>query len=138
MSDSCDSMGCSQPDSSVHGISQAVILECLAISFSRGSSWPRDQIHVSNIAGSLLHYRQILYHWATREAQKTLSSLSKPLLPSSFITSNQHITDTVLNIIIFLNGALCSEDSGIDIWLHCPNAEIMRCQYQQRVIYGPL
>ena len=36
--DSCDPMDCSLPDSSVHGISQARILEGVAISFSRGSS----------------------------------------------------------------------------------------------------
>jgi len=35
-------MDCSPPDSSVHGISRARILEWVAISFSRGSSWPRD------------------------------------------------------------------------------------------------
>jgi len=33
--------------SSVHGISQARILEWIAISFSRRSSWPRDWTHVS-------------------------------------------------------------------------------------------
>ena len=33
-------MDCSLPGSSVHGISQARILEWIAISFSRGSSWP--------------------------------------------------------------------------------------------------
>ena len=32
----CDSMDCSLPGSSVHGISQARILEWIAISFSRG------------------------------------------------------------------------------------------------------
>ena len=36
-------MDCSPPGSSVHGISQARILEWVAISFSRGSSQPRDQ-----------------------------------------------------------------------------------------------
>ena len=35
---SCDPMGCSSPGSSVHGISQAIIQPCVAISFSRGSS----------------------------------------------------------------------------------------------------
>ena len=50
------------PDSSVYGISQARILEWVAISFSRGSSQSRDQTHVSCIG------RQILYHWATGEA----------------------------------------------------------------------
>ena len=34
------------PDSFVRGISQARILEWVAISFSRGSSWPRDRTHV--------------------------------------------------------------------------------------------
>ena len=47
----CDSMDCSPPGSSVHGIPQAGILEWVAISFSRGSSQPRDQTQVSCIAG---------------------------------------------------------------------------------------
>ena len=44
-------MDYSPPGSSVHGILQARILEWLAISFSRGSSWPKDQTWVSCIAG---------------------------------------------------------------------------------------
>ena len=47
----CESMDCSLTDSSIHGIFQARILECVAISFSRESSWPRDRIWVSYIAG---------------------------------------------------------------------------------------
>ena len=39
----CNTMDCSPPDSSAHGISQAIILESAAVSFSRVSSWPRDQ-----------------------------------------------------------------------------------------------
>ena len=38
----CTHRDCSPPDSSVHGIFQARILEWLAISYSRGSSLPRD------------------------------------------------------------------------------------------------
>ena len=38
-----DPLDCSPPDSSVHGILQARILEWVAISFSRGSSQSRDQ-----------------------------------------------------------------------------------------------
>ena len=38
----CEPMDCNQPDSSVHGILQARILEWLAVSFSRGSSQPRN------------------------------------------------------------------------------------------------
>ena len=47
----CDPMDCSLPGSSVHGISQARILEWVAFSYSRGSSWPWDQTHISCIAG---------------------------------------------------------------------------------------
>ena len=46
---------------SAHGILQARILEWVAISFSRGSSWPKYQTCISCIG------RQILYHWAIRE-----------------------------------------------------------------------
>ena len=47
----CDPMNCSPPGFSVHGILQARILEWVAISFSRGSSQPRDRTQVSCIAG---------------------------------------------------------------------------------------
>ena len=50
----CDNMDCSSPGLSVHGVSQARILEWVAISFSRGSSPPRDQTQVSLIAGRWL------------------------------------------------------------------------------------
>ena len=60
-------MDCSLPDSSDHGISQARILEWIAIFFPRGSSQPRDLTCISCISG------QILYHWATWEALLILS-----------------------------------------------------------------
>ena len=44
-------MDCSPSGSPVHGILQARILEWVVISFSRGSSWQRDQTMVSCIAG---------------------------------------------------------------------------------------
>ena len=44
-------MDCSPSGSSVHGISQARTLEWIAISFSRGSSRPRGQTHISCTAG---------------------------------------------------------------------------------------
>ena len=47
----CDPMDCSLPGSSVHGISQARIMEWVAISFSRGSSQPRED---SALAGRFL------------------------------------------------------------------------------------
>ena len=59
----CDAVDCRPPGSSVHGTLQARILEWVAVSFSRGSSWPRDRTQVSHIAGR--HFNL----WATREAQ---------------------------------------------------------------------
>ena len=56
----CDPMDCS----SVHGIFQARVLDWVAISFSRGSSWPRDQTWISHTEGRCFTV------WATREAPK--------------------------------------------------------------------
>ena len=50
---------CSPPDSSVHEILQARILEWVPMPFSRGSSWPRDRTHVSYVS---CIGRQVLYH----------------------------------------------------------------------------
>ena len=50
----CNPMDCSPPDSSVHGTLQAKLLEWVAIPFSRGTSWPRDQTCVSCVAGRFL------------------------------------------------------------------------------------
>ena len=46
----CSPMDCSLPGFPVHGILQARILEWLAISYSRGSSQPRDRTHVSCVS----------------------------------------------------------------------------------------
>ena len=56
----CHPLDCSLPGSSVHGISQARVLEWVAISSSRGSSWPRDQTHVSYFS---CFGWWVLYHW---------------------------------------------------------------------------
>ena len=57
----CNPVDCSLPGSSVQGILQARILEWIAISFSRGSSWPRDWTQVSRIGGRCFNL------WATRD-----------------------------------------------------------------------
>ena len=62
----CDPKDCSLPGFSIHGIFQARTLEWVAISFSRGSSWPRDWTQVSCTAGRWFPF------WATSEAQMWL------------------------------------------------------------------
>ena len=60
----CNPMDCSPPGSPVHRILQARILEWVAISFSWGSSPPRDQTHISCITSRFFTV------WATREARE--------------------------------------------------------------------
>ena len=61
----CNPMDHRPLGSSDYGIILASILEWVAISFSRGSSWCRDRTRV--FCGTCTG-RQILYHWATWEA----------------------------------------------------------------------
>ena len=65
---------CSPPGSSAHGIFQARILERVAISSSRGCSWPRDWAHITWI--SCIN-RQILYPCITWEALKYCGLFSR-------------------------------------------------------------
>ena len=63
----CNPMNCSLLHSSIHGISQARVLEWVAISFFAGSSRPRDRTWVSHIVGRGFTV------WATREGLKYLT-----------------------------------------------------------------
>ena len=74
----CNHMHCSPPDSSDQGISQARILECVAISSTRGSSQPRDQTHISCV--SCITGRFFTW-WAIREA---LYIFILPVEPDSY------------------------------------------------------
>ena len=65
-------MNYNPPGSYVHGVPQARILEWVAVSFSRGSSWPRDQTHISCFG------KWILYCWATREAPSQVDVYNWP------------------------------------------------------------
>ena len=60
----CGPHGHSLAGSSIHGIFQAKVLDWVAISFSRGSSWPKNQTRVSHTAG------RCFTCWATREAPR--------------------------------------------------------------------
>ena len=87
----CDPKVCSLPGFSVHRILQARVLEWVAISFSRGSSWCRNQTQVSHIA-----CRRFTL-WATRV--KSIFNYSILFLITTFIspgirrTCSLHIWD---------------------------------------------
>ena len=74
----CNTVNCSLPDSSVHGILQARILEWVSMPSSRGSSQPRDQTHISHVA---CFGWQVLFHQC---------HLGSPLITSSPCQSKFH------------------------------------------------
>ena len=63
----CNPVDCTPSCTSIHGTFQARILEQVAISYTRGSSWPRDQTYISYIS---LTGREILYHCATKQVHQ--------------------------------------------------------------------
>ena len=65
----CDPMDCSPPGSSVHGILQARILQCVAMPSFRGSSQSRDRTYVSCVSCA---GRQTLYHRVIAKSCPTL------------------------------------------------------------------
>ena len=85
----CDPTDCSLPGSSLHRILQAGILEWVAI-LLQGSN-----LHLLQ----LLHCRQILYHWATGEAQTMHDSISNYYLlihMHFFLLSYEYCVESVL------------------------------------------
>ena len=70
----CDPMDCSLPDSSVHKILQARILEWVAMPSSKGSSRHRDQTQVSHFAGRFFTI------WVTREAQIIINKVKVKII----------------------------------------------------------
>ena len=110
-------MDCSPPGSSVHSISQARILEWIAISLSRGSSQLRDKTHVSCIAGGFfiaeppgkpILYTVVYYFiWQLRADKFFVISLHMPynlgrFFPQSHGGNNPISVFSVVNIHFFL------------------------------------
>ena len=98
MSDTWDPKDCSLSSSSVHGISQARILERAAFFFSRGSSQPRNRTRVSCIGGRLLHCRRILYQLSYKGSAALKRSTLKECL-IKFSRQEVVIKEGILNMI---------------------------------------
>ena len=83
----CDPVDCSPPGFSVHGISQARILEWIAIPFSRGSSQPRDGTPVSCTAGRFFTV------WTTGKSLSSWVWIKFCLVRSKMFGSRKHWLD---------------------------------------------
>ena len=82
----CDSADCSSPGSSVYGLLQARILEWVAISISRGSSWPRYQIQTSLTGGRFFTV------WAMWECSLPLNLSPTACPPPSYTSRSSQST----------------------------------------------
>ena len=92
---------CSPPGSSVHGILQARILECVAIPFSRGSSQPRDRTQVCCTADRFFTVS------ATRETSKkgcaNFLKMYDPWIAILYYTQQLHINDTHIHRLLLIH-----------------------------------
>ena len=109
----CNPQDCSPSGSSVHGILQARILEWVAILFSMGSSWPRDQTQVSCIAG------RFFTAWA-KICSILLQMSSATLKVNNIITLS---SKDVSNVLVLLDTQSCSGNRKslgryMDGWAH--------------------
>ena len=100
----CNPMDCSPPGFSIHGILQAKILEWVVISFSEGSSWPRDWTHVSCLhcqVDSLPPH----HLGSPRVLLQTVTSICLPTVHPCFIATRETIWTTVVrptNAAVFI------------------------------------
>ena len=109
----CDPKDCSPPGSSVSGISQARILEWVAISFSKGSPWPRDWTQVS--CGSYIG-RRILYHWATWEAVQVYKQWKFKSTNESLWDEGNWLCDhDILSVILGISEQFIQEMTDVNI-----------------------
>ena len=83
----CDPMDCSLQGSSIHGIFQARVQEWVAISFSRGSSRPRDP--------GLWHCSQTLYRLHHQGSPK-LSPVRRVYAPLFCLVHNKDLERRIL------------------------------------------
>ena len=110
-------MDCSLLWSSIHGVFQARVLEWVAISFSRGSSWPGDRSWVSRIVGRHCGFTV----WATREVRRCITV-------NVFQSRNQNIRgQKILCIMKYLNvsnGQMYTQRTTLYSWttniIFCP------------------
>ena len=117
-------MDCSTPGSSVHGILQARILEWVAMSFSRGSSQPRDWTFVSYVffMGRQLNAEELMllncgvgeesnFSWTTRRSSQFILkeinpeySLQGLMLKLRYFSHLMWRTDSLEKILIKIEG----------------------------------
>ena len=89
----CGPMGCSPPGSFVHGFSQAEILEQVAISYFRGSSWAKDWIHISWVS--------CIGRWVSLPLVPPVKPVTLSVFFKCFLESQVNIRDHSIHMRLF-------------------------------------
>ena len=113
----CNPMDYGPAGSSIHGISQARVLEQVAISFSRGSSWTRNWTCIS------CNGRWILYQWDTSETHSKYSLVNCFWQLHNILSDDEELFSATNNaaVDIFLHGA-----SWAGVWIS-PHSQETDC-----------
>ena len=125
MCSSCLTLGnplnCSLPGSSVHGMFQARILE--RVSFSRGSSPPRDWTQASCIG------RWILYHWATWASHSSAGQSPDRLVLLRALRKKTRLKENELVVFPFLkvSVSLISHTSSVCLLISFKRYSLYLC-----------
>ena len=96
----CGPMNCSLPGSSVHGIFQARILEWVAISSSRQSSWPRIWTHAFCVSYICVSITWEAPKWRCVKPQTVFQISTDPFVSVSQVVSQ---SSSVYHLSMFEN-----------------------------------
>ena len=125
----CDPLNCSPPGSPVHGIFQARILEWIAISYSRGSSWPGNWTCMSCVS---CVSRQILYHCTPQEGlpSHTFQLLTAVMVHSQSAIHSLPSLPSLVTIPLSLGGTeffyLSPTPPGLYAFIYCSVSKYLR------------
>ena len=112
----CDTLDYGLPGSSVHGISQAVILEWVVISSSRGSSLPRDQPTPPVSPALQVYCLQLSYQGSPSKSHKECKRFSREDCRRwTFPLHNKGSC----NLLLHLNGFAYFPDIPDSEMIHC-------------------
>ena len=117
----CNPMTCSLPGSSVRGILQARILEWVAVTFSRGSSWRRDWTRVSCVSCMTGRFFTTSATWEAPGLLRSVSVLKHFRISYIFsLTSSLVILRLRTDfMILFLGNVVCLGEYSISSWEEC-------------------
>ena len=128
----CNPMDYSLPDSSVHGILQARILEWAAMPSPRGSSLPRDQTCTTYIS---CIDQQVLYHWHHLGSPPGYAYFWLPLPHQVLLSpsSGKYWSDFFAFPRILSNGTLSVCFFGLVSFMRHSYSDILPCFYSFHV-----